>query len=256
MSFKTVTLCIFALASSFLFPAAFAAEGVSRELKGGWNLIWHDEFDGRSLDLSKWLPAAAALEKNHEAQYYSPNNAYLENGCLVLKSERKKVGKRPYTSALVETTGLFSLTYGRVEVRAKLPGGQGIWPAHWLMPEDNSWPPEIDMMELLGHDPTRVYMHLHYGEDWQSHRSTGESFRGPNFTEDFHVFAVEWEKDEIRWFIDGMLRHTVRENIPAAKMRIILNTAVGGDWPGYPNKRTQFPQYHLIDYVRVYKREG
>lgn len=245
---------------TFLFfagpSALLAAETAPQELEGGWRLVWHDEFNGRALDLSKWRPEAAALHKNNEAQYYSPNHAYLENGHLVLKSEKRKVGRRPYTSGLVETLNRFAFTYGRVEIRAQLPGGQGIWPAHWMMAHDNRWPPEIDIMEMLGHDTKRVYMTLHYGEDWREHRSTGESYRGPDFTQDFHVFAVEWEKDQIRWFVDGVQRHAVDHDIPFIPMRLILNTAVGGDWPGYPNKRTVFPQFHRIDYVRVYQKEG
>lgn len=220
----------------------------------GWKLVWHDEFNSRSLDLTKWTPENAALEKNNEMEYYTPEEVYLQDGNLVLRSSKRAMGRRKYTSGLVETRGKFTLLYGRVEIRAKLPKGQGIWPAHWMMPDDNSWPPEIDIMELIGHRPDKVHMTVHWSEGGR-HRNTGESFVGPDFSKNFHVFAVEWEDDEIRWYVDGKLRFRTRDSIPRVPLRIILNTAVGGDWPGAPGRRTVFPQYHLIDYVRVYERE-
>lgn len=224
------------------------------ELPGGWKLVWHDEFEGDRLDLSKWTPEDAALVKNNEAQYYSPENVIVHDGVVTLRSERRARGGRPFTSGLIETTGKFARVYGRYEVRARLPKGQGVWPAHWLMPDDNSWPPEIDIMELLGHDPHRVHMHNHFTHESGGHRSTGDSFRGPDFSADFHVFAVEWEKHEIRWYVDGELKFSTKEYVPDVPFRIILNTAVGGDWPGYPTKKTPFPVDHDIDYVRVYAR--
>ena len=221
----------------------------------GWRLVWHDEFGGRELDHTKWRPEDAALEKNNEKQYYTPEDVYLENGSLVLRSQDRPRGKRAYTSGLVETVGLFSQRYGRFEVRAKLPRGRGIWPAHWLLPDDNSWPPEIDIMELLGHDPKRIYMTNHWRAP-EGPRHEGRSFEGPDFTADFHTFTMEWDPDEIRWYVDGVQRHSTRKNVPDVAMRIILNTAVGGNWPKDPDKTTLFPQYHFIDYVRVYVRDN
>ncbi len=227
---------------------------VPKELAGGWRLVWHDEFDGNKLDSSKWVAEDAALEKNNEGEYYTPEDVSVHDGFLTLRSEKRDMGGRHYTSGLVETRGKFARVYGRFEIRAKLPKGQGIWPAHWLMPDDDSWPPEIDIMELIGHYPNRIYMTNHFtsaegGPTWH-----GDSFTGSDFSKDFHVFAVEWEPDEIRWYIDGVERFSTKENIPNVPMRIILNTAVGGDWPGYPTKKTVFPQFHDIDYVRVYAK--
>lgn len=234
-------------------PGPVAAEA-PQELPGGWRLIWNDEFDGDSLDLSKWTPEDAALVKNNEKQYYSPEQVSVSDGMLTLTSIRKERGGRPYLSGLVETRGKFARAFGRYEVRAKLPTGKGLWPAHWLMPDDNSWPPEIDIMELIGHYPDKVHMTHHFrGPDGRVHRH-GEVYVGPDFTEDFHTYAVEWEPDALRWYVDGVLRYTSTRDIPNVPMRIILNTAVGGDWPGDPNKNTVFPQLHVIDYVRVYTR--
>ncbi len=220
----------------------------------GWVLIWNDEFEESELDLSKWRVSDTAPVKNKELEYYTPDDVYLENGCLILRSQKRDMGGREYTSGHVDTKRKFATTYGRIETRAKLPGGQGIWPAHWMLPVKGGWPPEIDIMELLGHAPDRVYMTLHWGH-WPNNQHAGKSFKGPDFTKGFHSFAVEWEPDEIRWYVDDVLRYTAVKNIPREPFYIILNTAVGGDWPGNPNSKTRFPQHHYIDYVRVYIKD-
>ena len=220
----------------------------------GWGLVWHDEFQGDTLDHLKWRVEDAALVKNNELQYYSPDEVYLRNGVLVLRSGKRSVGGRAYTSGLVDTRGKFAQQYGRFEVRAKLPPGQGMWPAHWLLPEDGRWPPEIDIMESKGHEPNIVYMTNHWGV-WPNNKHEGDTYTGPDFAKDFHVFAVEWEPDEIRWFVDEKQGFSTTANIPAGRFYIILNTAVGGMFPGPPDKTTVFPQYHQIDYVRIYVRD-
>ena len=220
----------------------------------GWKLIWHDEFGGDQLDMSKWRVENAALVKNNELQYYSPQNVYVRDGKLVLKSEKKEKDGRPYTSGLVETKGKFVFQYGRVEVRAKLPGTKGMWPAHWMMPERGAWPPEIDIMELVGSFPDRIHMTNHYGV-YPHNRYDTKVFKGPDYTKDFHVFALEWDADELRWYIDGPQRFSVKRNVPHEPFYIILNTAVGGTMPRNPDETTVFPQYHEIDYVRVYAKE-
>jgi len=220
----------------------------------GWYLVWSDEFDGDSLDESKWRAEDAALVKNNELQYYTPSDVRVHDGVLTLRSQERAMGGRQYTSGLVETVGKFSQKYGRFEVRAKLPKTKGMWPAHWMMPKTRKWPPEIDIMEMVGHNPYTVYGTLHWGV-WPNNRRSGGKYPGPDFSEDFHTFAIEWELDEIRWYVDGKKYFSINEHIPKEPFYIILNTAVGGDWPGRPNKKTVFPQYHDIDYVRVYARE-
>lgn len=220
----------------------------------GWFLIWNDEFNGDRIDKSKWYVEDAALVKNNEQQYYTPKNVYLKDGKLILKSAKQRMGGRPYTSGLVETKGRFTFQYGRVEVRAKLPGTKGLWPAHWMMPERGSWPPEIDIMELVGNKPNVIHMTNHYGV-WPHNRYDTKIYSGPDYTRDFHVFALEWDEEEIRWYIDGVKRSSVSRNVPKEPFYIILNTAVGGIMPGNPDATTVFPQYHEIDYVRVYAKE-
>lgn len=220
----------------------------------GWYLVWHDEFEANELDKSKWRIEDAALVKNNELQYYSPDEVYVHDGVLTLRSRQREMGGRAYTSGLVETKGKFSFQYGRVEVRAKLPRTKGMWPAHWMMPENGGWPPEIDIMELIGSFPKKVHMTNHYGK-WPHNRYDTATYTGPDFTGGFHIFALEWEAGEIRWYIDGVQRFAVTRHIPQEPFYVILNTAVGGTMPSNPDNTTVFPQYHDIDYVRVYLKE-
>ena len=139
-------------------------------------------------------------------------------------------------------------------MRAKLPGTKGIWPAIWMLPQDGSWPPEIDIMELIGSNPLQVYLSHHWGSKKQDLHSQS-SFTGPDFTQDYHVFSVEWEPGTIRWLIDGVERKVATQHIPSKAMYLILNTSVGGDWPGPPDNSTVFPAYMQVDYVRVYQQQ-
>ena len=220
----------------------------------GWTLLWNDEFDGAVVDGTKWRIEDAALVKNHELQYYSPDEVYLQDGCLVIRSRQRAMGGREYTSGLVETRGKFAMTFGRIEIRAKLPRTQGLWPAHWMLPDDGSWPPEIDIMECVGSQPNVITMSLHTGS-WPGLYSQSEDFMGPDYSADFHTYALEWEPKEMRWFIDGVQRFSTANTIPQVPMFLIFNTAVGGDMPGEPDETTVLPQFHQIDYVRIYGRD-
>jgi len=219
----------------------------------GWTLVWSDEFDGTALDPGRWRAENAALVKNNEQQYYSPANVTVADGLLTILAERRFQGGRPYTSGLIETRNRFSQSFGRFEVRAKLPRTRGLWPAIWMLPQAGGWPPEIDIMELLGHQPHTVHMSHHWGTP-QAVQTQSDSFTGPDFSADFHVFAVEWFPERIDYFVDGVLRarHTV--SVPRDAMYLIINTAVGGNWPGFPDDTTILPQTMLVDYARVYRR--
>ena len=220
----------------------------------GWELIWHDEFDMDSIDTARWTVVQRENSYNNELQYYVTKDVYIENGCLRLRSQKRSYGSKNYTSGLVHTQNKFFFLYGRFEIRARLPYGKGMWPAHWMLPNDGSWPPEIDIMENLGHQRNTIYMTNHYLENgnhlWKSDSYTSQY----DYSADFHIYAVEWEADSIRWYIDGVRRFVSTTGVPHQYFYIILNTAVGGDWPGSPNTTTVFPQYHDIDYVRVFKR--
>ncbi len=224
----------------------------------GWDLMWYDHFEDGVIDTARWNVLVRENSYNNELQYYLADEVYIEDGQLVLRSRKRSYGTKQYTSGQVHTQHKFTQTYGRFEVRARLPRGQGIWPAHWMLPEDGSWPPEIDIMEFLGHDRNTIHMTSHWGVHADgSHPSNHGSYQsGADFSAALHTYAVEWGADSLRWYIDGVLRHVAVEGVPQKPFFLILNTAVGGDWPGNPDQTTVFPQYHVIDYVAVFTRTG
>jgi beta-glucanase (GH16 family) len=249
--------------------------------KNKWKLVWQDEFSGTHLDTSKWNVLLREHSKHTELQYYVPDEVYVENGFLRLRSRVRTFGSKQFTSGRLDTKGKYAPMYGRFEIRAKLPGGKGLWPAHWLypqnrnwhmeylmadavakgnerlIPEERPWYSEIDIMEFLGHEPNILYGTLHYYTfDGQKRTSSGK-WNGPvDYTNDFHIYVLEWEPDSIRWYIDGRLLHATTDGIPHTPHYLILNTAIGGSWPGNPDSTTVFPQFHDIDYVRVFQKKG
>ena len=270
---RRVSLCL-----SILTGASLAAEKSSPP--SGWKLVWHDEFNGKSLSPKKWNVLLREHSKHNELQYYLPDEVYIEKGCLRLRSRVRDYGSMHYTSGRVDTSGKFAPVYGRFEIRAKLPGGKSLWPAHWLypqnrnwqmerlmaqavtnglerlIPEERPWYSEIDIMEHLGHETNVLYATLHYHTFEGVKTNSAGKWKGDcDYSKDFHVYALEWEPDMMRWFIDGNLIHSTTNGIPHTPHYLILNTAVGGKWPGNPDETTVFPQYHDIDYVRVYQRE-
>lgn len=267
-----IAFCLTVLAGGLLATEKSPASGE-------WKLVWRDEFNGKKLSPKKWNVLLREQSKHNELQYYLPDEVYLEKGCLRLRSRVRDFGPQRYTSGRVDTSGKFAPTYGRFEIRARLPGGKGLWPAHWLYPQNRDWKmeyvmaeavangkerlipearpwySEIDIMEFLGHEPTVVYGTLHYYTfDGQKKTSSGTWKGSCDYTKDFHVYALEWEPHIMRWFIDGQQIHATTNGIPHTPHYLILNTAVGGAWPGNPDETTVFPQFHDIDYVRVYQR--
>lgn len=220
-----------------------------------WDLIWQDEFKNNCLNTDNWNIEDWAAEKNNELQYYSPNNIKVEDGLLKIISKIERYKGRDYTSGAVHTKGKFNFLYGMVEMRAKLPAGQGIFPAFWMMSDKkDTWLPEIDIMEMLGHLPNEVWMVSHWLDKTGSLKSDSNTFKGPDFSKDFHTFSIEWTPDSITWLIDGIERFRSSKFVPSEKMYLYLNTAIGGNWPKSPDSSTVFPVNYEIDYVRVYKR--
>ncbi|MFU8826841.1 MAG: family 16 glycosylhydrolase [Brevefilum sp.] len=237
--------------------------------RAGWTLIWADEFDGEVLDPSKWVMEIGGHGwGNNEKQFYTdlPENVRLEDGQLVIEARDEFFVRRHYTSGRIKTQGLFSFTYGRVEARMKLPYGNGIWPAFWMLGEDIdliSWPSsgEIDIMEHIGREPTRIYGTVH-GPGYSGSGGVGHftTFPAGSLSEEFHTYAIEWEPNEIRWYVDDKHFFTLTpEQVPGEWVFdkayfMLVNLAVGGYWPGDPDETTVFPQFLLVDYVRVYQR--
>jgi beta-glucanase (GH16 family) len=230
----------------------------------GYTLVWNDEFDGTTIDLAKWeYEVNGDGGGNNELQYYTslPTNSFIENGSLIIQARKENYNSKEYTSARMRTLNRGDWTYGRFEFRAKLPYGQGLWPAIWMLPSDweyGGWPAsgEIDIMELLGQEPYKVYGTIHYGTS-SNHQYSGGSYQLPSstFSNDYHTFALEWDSTGMRWYVDGNKYHTEVHSKPFDKrFHILLNVAVGGNWPGNPDNTTTFPQKMYVDYVRVYKK--
>ncbi|WP_339263228.1 glycoside hydrolase family 16 protein [Solibacillus sp. FSL W7-1472] len=220
-----------------------------------WVLIWQDEFEDNCININNWNIEDFAAEKNNELQYYTSNNVKVEDGVLKLISKNERYKGKKYTSGAVHTKGKFDLLYGKAEMRAKLPTGQGIFPAFWLITDkENTWLPEIDIMEMLGHQPNEIWMVSHWLGENGKLKSDFSSYTGEDFSKEFHTFSIEWAPDTISWFIDGIERFKSTMYIPNVNMYLYLNTAVGGNWPGSPDHTTGFPAIYEIDYVKVFKR--
>jgi beta-glucanase (GH16 family) len=241
-----------ALALATLSAPAAEPDAAAR----GWCLLWSEEFDGPAIDPALWRTEDAGLVKNNELQYYAPDEAFISDGKLVLRAQRRAMGGRAFTSGLVETKGRFNLLYGRVEFRMKIPRGQGFWPAVWMLPADGAWPPEIDITEHVGSQPNAVTMTLHYGA-WPDHEWDTETHIDDqaDYSADFHTYAIEWEPEEIRWYVDGVKRYATMDNVPQQPFYLIVNLAVGGDMPGDPDETTPFPSQMEVDYIRVFGKD-
>lgn len=242
---------------------------IEQDDQGDPNLLWSEEFNYSGLpDASIWnMETGGGGWGNNELQYYTDReeNASVGGGYLTITAKEEAYSGRDYTSARMTTQNKFDFKYGKIEARIKLPYGQGIWPAFWMLGANfNSvgWPScgEIDIMELVGGNGRDNTCHatLHWDNNG-AHASYGESYSLPSgiFADDFHVFTVEWDTQRIKGLVDGH-QYFVADITPSGLSEfhenffIILNVAVGGNWPGAPNATTEFPQTMLIDYIRVY----
>jgi beta-glucanase (GH16 family) len=252
-------------------------------------LVWSDEFDGPEIDPATWFFATgdgteAGLPGgwgNNELQYYLPDNAMIVNGVLEITARQETIGGLNYTSARINTQDRFAFKYGRIEASIKLPSGQGLWPAFWLFPQDNDylcsgepclWAAvgEIDIVEAVNLDGTggnEIFSTIHYGGELPANQSTETRFTpSVDVTEDFHTYALEWDEEEIRWYFDGELYAVANswftdadgQEYPAPfnqNFYILLNMAVGGNFPGSPDGTTPWPVTMEVDWVRVYSGE-
>jgi beta-glucanase (GH16 family) len=235
-------------------------------VRAGWELVWQDEFEGEGLNRDNWtFDLGGSGWGNNEWQWYTdrPENVRLEYGVLIIEAHEEEFLRGDYTSGRIKTERLQSWTFGRFEARIQIPTGQGIWPAFWMLgTEGGTWPSigEIDVMENVGHEPNTVYGTVH-GPGYSGGNGVGSPYfqGGAPFSDDFHVYAVEWEPERISWYVDDELTFVVTaEDVPGEWVYdhpffIIMNVAVGGNWPGYPDETTTFPQQMKVDYVRVYQ---
>jgi beta-glucanase (GH16 family) len=239
----------------------------------GYKLAWADEFNGTKINTTDWgYDIGGSGWGNNESQYYTNDakNSYLKNGKLVIEAIKEKVGGKEYSSARILTKGKKEFMFGRIDMRAKLPFGKGIWPALWMLGsniDQIKWPAcgEIDIMEYLGHDTKTTYGTIHWGDQGATvskntqgvYKLTGSK----SFADEFHVYSMDWEKDKLSILVDDKVIFTTT----AAKLGanpypfnapffFIFNVAVGGNWPGYPDVTTTFPQRMEVDYVRVFQK--
>lgn len=241
-----------------------------------WKLTWRDEFDGSRLDTSKWSYVVGGNGfGNKELEYYTnrPENLYVQDGNLVIQAKKETYTgadgvTREFTSGRIDTPGKFAQKYGRFEARIKIPYGQGVWPAFWMMGEGREkWPDrgEIDIMENIGRETDTVHGTIH-GPGYSGSKGIGKPYSTSNHTPysaDYHVYAIEWGPEMISWYVDDQLYETVTPaNLPAGTrwvydhpFYLLLNFAVGGEWPGNPDDTAKFPQRMYVDYVRVYEPE-
>ena len=244
---------------------------------GGLNLVWSDEFEDAQLDPEVWFFESGDGSQygipgwgNNELQWYLPDNAALANGLLTITAKEQAQNGKSFTSARLNTRDRFAFRYGRLEARIRLPGGQGLWPAFWLLPQDDTYggwaaSGEIDVMEAVnlgGSGGNDIHGTIHYGAQWPNNLSSGDAYMvATDATNDFHIYALEWDETEMRWYVDGVLFgmqnswSTTSASFPAPfdqSFHILLNVAVGGNWPGSPDANTVFPVTMDVDYVRVY----
>lgn len=260
--FGAPVLLVMVGAALAVAPATQPSQAVPQ--KPGWTLTFHDEFDGAALDRSKWLDRYwhGRTHANHELEYYAPDGCPVSDGQLHLTArpvpndDRDKTKGMPYASGMVCSYGKFAQKYGWFEVRARFPRGKGYWPAFWLLPADRRWPPEIDVLEILGHQPKIVNFTVHFRQENGRHGEDTHQWTGPDFSRGFHTFAIDWEPGLIVWYVDGVERARSTRDVPHVPMYVIANLAIGGDWPGNPDAGTEFPQSMDIDYVRVYQKNS
>jgi len=237
----------------------------------GKTLVWAEEFDGSSLSSSSWnYETGATGWGNNELQFYrnDPSNVRVDNGRMIITARKEQFGGAEYTSARVTTKGKREFQYGRIDIRAKLPKGQGLWPALWMLGANISqvgWPAcgETDIMELIGHQAHKVHGTAHWGVQGSgvsTYRTGTYTLSDGDFSQAYHVFSLVWVENSLQFLVDDQLYHTINlSHVSPATYRhnapffFIANIAVGGNWPGAPDASTVFPQSMYVDYIRVFQ---
>ncbi|MCZ8355410.1 MAG: glycoside hydrolase family 16 protein [Cyclobacteriaceae bacterium] len=237
----------------------------------GYTLAWQDDFSGATLNSAFWSHEVGRGNNgwgNNELQYYQPNNTIVKDGLLIISAKKEFKEGAEYTSSRIITKDKKSFQYGRIDIRAALPKGKGIWPAFWMLGANFStvgWPKcgELDIMELVGGgvgDRT-VYGTLHWDNAGQHACTCGDdgyTLASGTFYDKFHVFSAVWTSNKVSWYVDNVLFHEI-DTTPSelsefdAPFFFIFNIAVGGNWPGNPDASTVFPQHLIVDYIRVYQ---
>lgn len=237
----------------------------------GMTLLWEDDFSANTLDASSWTHETGTGTNgwgNNELQYYRSNNTTFQDGHLIITAREETISGSNYTSSRIISQNKRQFRYGRVDVRAVLPQGQGLWPAVWMLGSNFNevgWPAcgEIDIMEMVGGGGREDTVHgtVHWQHSGQHAEHTGSTvLSSGTFSDEFHVFSIEWTATRITWYVDNQQYHVI-DTTPAdldefrRNFFFILNLAVGGNWPGSPNSTTTFPQHMIVDYIRVFQQD-
>ncbi len=239
---------------------------------GEWELVFSDDFDGSSLDTTRWHTCywwdvdGCTIISNDELEWYQPEQVIVGDGVLTLRAEPRVIEASngetyPYVSGMVSTgrsssdledPPRFSFQYGYVEVSLSVPDGAGLWPAVWMLPVTNESKPEIDLFEVYA-DPGIAKMHLHWLDGDGERQQVGKDVEVADLYEGFHTIALDWTPDRLRFFIDGTEVWRVDENVPQEPMYLLVNLAVGGNAPGPPDETTSFPAEVVVDWVRIWQ---
>ena len=238
----------------------------------GMTLTWADEFNGTAVNTNDWnyetgdgCPGVCGWGNNELEWYTAGDNASVQSGALVIEARQETRGTKSYTSTRMTTKSKKPIKFGRIDIRAKLPIGKGIWPALWMMPQEDkygTWPKsgEIDIMEFLGHEPNKVYSTVHFGPGPGSTNISRSTIGATPFSDAFHVYSLIWETDRLRFLVDDVQISEIKKADLGSNTYpfnesffFIFNLAVGGNWPGSPDANTYFPQWLIVDYVRVFQ---
>jgi len=254
-----------------------AAQGVVTARHGGASrsppqLLLREDFDGSQLNRSRWRTCywwavrGCTIASNHELQWYRPEQVRVRGGALRLVAQRRRPrssdgGIHRYVSGMISSgpgrgssRPKFAFRYGRAEIRARVPTGKGLWSAFWLLPIAHASKPEIDVMEIVGQRPKVVEFHLHWRAPDGAAKQRGERWASAGLRSGWHTFAIDWRPGSLAWLVDGVVRWHVRGAVvPSTPMYLIVNLAVGGQWPGAPDSSTTFPSASLVDSVKVWR---
>ena len=229
----------------------------------GWNLKFGDDFNGSSLDDSKWSPCffwgtseGCTNGGAGDLQWFQSDEVSVQDGILRLSAHKRQSNGKQYTSGMVASHDKFSFQYGYVEFRAKVPKGNGYWPTLWLLSQNRNWPPELDVAEFVGSNTKNVHMTIHYNQGGHKNSSGWwGAEEGMDFSKGYHTYGVEWGPDKIVWYVDGVERRRYTgAGIPQEPMYVTATLALGAAWTVPPDGSTPFPGYLEIDHIKVWQR--
>ncbi|HVW86599.1 MAG TPA: glycoside hydrolase family 16 protein [Bryobacteraceae bacterium] len=225
-----------------------------------WTLTFAEEFDGKELSFPKWMPHDPwGHERNREGQAYVPDAIEVKDGVARITARRARATydgrEREFTSGMMTTFGSFAQTYGRFEIRCHVPAGRGVEPKFWLLPVPTGEIPSIDVLDVIGSEPSRALFANRWGDE-KTERSFSGSYNVGDLSNGFHTIAIDWDENRIVWFVDGKERFRSTDGVPRQPMYLAASLAVGGIQAKYPDQSVPFPAVFEIDFIRVYQLES